>query len=181
MTDIAATTVSCRTLVDGTLRLVLDIEPGAAVAAFGLFGVPGRAVGLAALKPADSTLTPMSEIVQAIRDGAKLKAGPFIAKPDESTLPQSVMVTKAKLPKGGALAKLAGQWCNDPVFAEWLFLEQGYVLRHEEGDPAFCRRYILGVCRIQSRAELDHNPQAAAAFHTLIREPFAEYLKTRTK
>ena len=39
------------TLVDGTLRLTVDIEPRNAQAAFILFGTPGTAIALAALKP----------------------------------------------------------------------------------------------------------------------------------
>ena len=39
------------TLVDGTLRLIVDIEPRNAQAAFVLFGTPGTAIALAALRP----------------------------------------------------------------------------------------------------------------------------------
>ena len=39
------------TLVDGTLRVTIDIEPRDAQAAFRLFGTPGTAVALAALNP----------------------------------------------------------------------------------------------------------------------------------
>lgn len=42
--------VSVKTMSDGTLRLSIDIEPRNAQAAFALFGAPGRAVALAALK-----------------------------------------------------------------------------------------------------------------------------------
>jgi hypothetical protein len=38
-------------MADGTLRLIVDVEPRDAVAAFGLFGQPGTAMALAALKP----------------------------------------------------------------------------------------------------------------------------------
>lgn len=38
-------------MADGTLRLIVDIEPRDAVAAFGLFGQPGTALALAAIKP----------------------------------------------------------------------------------------------------------------------------------
>ena len=43
-------TAKISTLVDGTLRLTVDIEPHAAQAAFRLFGSPGTAVAIAALK-----------------------------------------------------------------------------------------------------------------------------------
>ncbi len=41
-----------QTMADGTLRMVVDIEPRHAKDAFGLFGVPGTALALAALKTA---------------------------------------------------------------------------------------------------------------------------------
>ena len=50
MSAIEATTVKCATLVDGTLRVTLDIEPSNAQKAFTLFGSPGRGVAVAALK-----------------------------------------------------------------------------------------------------------------------------------
>ncbi|WP_025517549.1 hypothetical protein [Bordetella trematum] len=33
--------------------------------------------------------------------------------------------------------------------------------------------YIRRVCRVQSRRELDHNPEARDRFHELVRKPFA--------
>lgn len=42
------------TLADGTLRLVVDVEPRNAQAAFALFNSPGTAMALAALKPQDA-------------------------------------------------------------------------------------------------------------------------------
>jgi hypothetical protein len=44
-------TARISTLADGTLRLIVDIEPRDAQAAFRLFGSPGTAVAIAALKP----------------------------------------------------------------------------------------------------------------------------------
>lgn len=48
---IEGATARISTLVDGTLRVTIDIEPRDAQAAFRLFGTPGTAVALAALKP----------------------------------------------------------------------------------------------------------------------------------
>ena len=50
MSVIEGASVSVKTMADGTLRLAIDIEPRNAQAAFMLFGAPGRAVALAALK-----------------------------------------------------------------------------------------------------------------------------------
>ncbi len=54
MTAIAASSVRISTLVDGTLRLVCDVEPKDAQACFALFASPGTPMALAALKPAGS-------------------------------------------------------------------------------------------------------------------------------
>jgi hypothetical protein len=56
MSAIEATFVKVAgTLADGTLRLVVDVEPRNAQAAFALFNSPGTAMALAALVPnADS-------------------------------------------------------------------------------------------------------------------------------
>jgi hypothetical protein len=96
-------------------------------------------------------------------------------------------------PKGGALAKLAGQWCLDPAFQS--FVRIAYA-KHKGGDGkvwgdvmpdavggegAYARHCILVLCGINSRAELDHNPSAAHKFHSLIREPFSTHLRGDTQ
>jgi hypothetical protein len=51
MNAIEGCTARITTLVDGTLRVTIDIEPYNAPKAFLAFGVPGTAVALAALVP----------------------------------------------------------------------------------------------------------------------------------
>lgn len=48
---IEGSSVRVQTTSDGTLRILIDIEPRDAQTAFRLFGSPGTAVALAALKP----------------------------------------------------------------------------------------------------------------------------------
>jgi hypothetical protein len=55
MSAIEASSVNVRTLVDGTLRITVDVEPRHAKDAFALFGAPGIPMALAALKPASHT------------------------------------------------------------------------------------------------------------------------------
>lgn len=93
-------------------------------------------------------------------------------KPIEPTIKESLTVEK---PKGGALARLAGQWCSNPMFWEWL-----------ETDPHNCApsaqgaaRCVYDLCEIESRVELDHNPAAQEKFHRLIRGPFQKYMLSR--
>lgn len=65
--------------------------------------------------------------------------------------------------KGGRNARLAGCLCRNPAF-------QAFCSASSADEAA---NYIRRVCRVGSRAELDHNPDAAHAFHELVRKPFA--------
>ncbi|MFY2643734.1 hypothetical protein ACOTDF_19415 [Achromobacter insuavis] len=69
--------------------------------------------------------------------------------------------------KGGELAKLAGLFCQSTAF--WEFC------RADDADEA--RDWILGVCGIQSRRDLDYNPTAAQLFHDRVRKPYMESRK----
>lgn len=86
--------------------------------------------------------------------------------------------------KGGALAKLAGMWCNDAAFQTWM---RGYApdLWDRFASVPFdgpvdhliagnCIRHMVGV---KTRAEIDHNPEAAALFKRQILQPYADHLK----
>lgn len=68
MSILEAAAVRCQTMADGTLRLVLDIEPRNAQAAFTLFGSPGTPVALAALR---------SLKVVSMEEEEKPKGGPL--------------------------------------------------------------------------------------------------------
>lgn len=75
--------------------------------------------------------------------------------------------------KGGVLAKLAGMWCADELFNKWIAMTHGSRM---SGDAA---EFIRMVCRITSRAELDHNEAAAALFHSEFRLPYNAWLQGR--
>lgn len=132
--------VSVKTMSDGTLRLSIDIEPRNAQAAFALFGAPGRAVALAALK-----------------DGAG-----------------AVKEPEPEKPKGAEWAKLAGMWCENKDFQQFL-RESGYVCRNDIEAAEALRR----VCNIKSRVEFDHDPRALAKFNNCFRYPFMKYMQAR--
>lgn len=74
-------------------------------------------------------------------------------------------------PKGGDLARLAAMWCRMPAFQNWVY--DGEAVPTEDN----ARSYILDVCDIKSRAELDNDELAAEAFHRRIRLPFREWCK----
>jgi len=78
-------------------------------------------------------------------------------------------------PKGGPLARLAGQWCADETFRRWLVDEFGVICE----DEARAAEVVREACIIKSRAELDSTPTAAVLFNDLFREPYMAYLKAR--
>lgn len=69
--------------------------------------------------------------------------------------------------KGGALSELAGMWCRDKRF--WDFLEVP--------DEKSAIEYIRAICGVESRADIDHNPDAERAFQSEIRIPYMNYLR----
>jgi len=91
---------------------------------------------------------------------------------DELPVPQTVVQpTAAPGPgpkqKGGELARLAGRWCGDEMFRHWLGVDTAE-------DAA---ENVRMACGVTSRAELDHNADAAKAFHRIYREPFIAYCR----
>jgi hypothetical protein len=58
---------------------------------------------------------------------------------------------------------LAVQLCNNPEFRAYFGI----------GSTDEAAAYIRRVCHVDSRAELDRDPQAADRFHALVRRPFA--------
>lgn len=99
MSDLSAVmgaSSTIRTLVDGSLKLSIDIEPRHAQAAFALFGAPGTPIALA-------RITNEAAVEQDRRD---------------------TTATINTTPKGGALARLAAQLCADPEF--WKFVEETF-------------------------------------------------------
>jgi len=73
-------------------------------------------------------------------------------------------------PKGGALSKNAAQLCKEPMFqkyaAKLLERSSDYGLVPEQSEDT-ARSCILHFCKIESRAELDSDPQAAEAYERL--------------
>lgn len=76
-------------------------------------------------------------------------------------------------PKGGPLARLAGQWCAHRGFRQWLSL-WGKDIATEAEAVAMVRK----VCGVGSRAELDTNKGAAAIFEEKFRRPYMQWLES---
>lgn len=72
--------------------------------------------------------------------------------------------------KGGPLAKLAGMWCHDANFENYIRNVYGKFAKDLTAD-----QFIKKMCDINSKIELDHNEHAANEFHQL-RKSFNEWL-----
>ena len=73
--------------------------------------------------------------------------------------------------KGGALSRRAAMLCQSAEFRLWLdrMRNAKYPMHipdgtHTEEDA---RDFFLDACKVQSRAELDHNQTAAAMFNKI--------------
>lgn len=64
--------------------------------------------------------------------------------------------------KPGMLCIMACTFCADPMFMRWI----------EATNENEAKQYILNICGIASRKELDSQPSAAKRFHAQIREPY---------
>lgn len=88
---------------------------------------------------------------------------------EKPTVKQSLTVEKLK---GGELAKWAGIFCNDREFEQWLSNEYP---REYADCLQDCATWIREKCNVDSRAELDHNPEAGLIFREQIMAPFADW------
>lgn len=136
---VSGTRRAIKELVDGTVRVQIDIDPECRRDFFRMFPEIDTRVAIAPLK-------------------ANAKAD-------------------ADKPKGGELARLAGYFCGDPEFQLWIESRYQDNLPPEIGGEEGVERaavIVRAVCGVQSRAELDHNREAAVAFHERIRKPWNE-------
>lgn len=140
MEAISGTRRAMKEMADGTIRVQVDIDPSCRAAFLQLFPNIDMPVALA----------------------------PLVADFERRHAVTPSISTELK-PKGGELARLAGQLCQNPDF-----LKYGNYDSPEEAaaDMRF-------ACQIESRAELDHNPEAAAIFHESYRKPFQTWKEKR--
>lgn len=76
--------------------------------------------------------------------------------------------------KGAALSRAAAMMCNGAKFQRWVVSRVGAA---PEGVSAsqHAAQFVRDACGITSRAQLDHNAQAAAMFHEAVRKPFVKW------
>jgi len=77
--------------------------------------------------------------------------------------------------KGGALAKLAGMFCQQPEFWGFLGAWEGDAIFPIVTNADSAATAIRAICGVESRAELDSSTEAAAIFHEQIRLPFVRW------
>jgi hypothetical protein len=77
----------------------------------------------------------------------------------------------ADKPKGGELARWAGIICADIRFVMWVKESHGEDLQNSTEAAIWLRDF----CGVESRAELDHNKEAAQIFREEIMKPFDEW------
>ena len=85
-------------------------------------------------------------------------------------------MTTSQLCKGGPLSRLAAMLGANPAFPQFVLSTFG----EDAKTPDDCATVIRYVCRISSRAELDHNKHAEVLFHEKIRKPFIEFYERQS-
>lgn len=76
--------------------------------------------------------------------------------------------------KGGELARTAGTMCAMSAFQQYAVEEYGPA---EDGVSAteHAASFVRAICNITSRAQLDHDSNAAYLFHQRVRKPFLNW------
>jgi hypothetical protein len=91
------------------------------------------------------------------------------------------VVEKPEKPKGGEISKWLGMRCNELEFQLWLsdtYLEACEEVTHafqagSGADRAAC--VVRMICGVDSRADIDHNPEARERFERMIRGPWSKH------
>lgn len=68
------------------------------------------------------------------------------------------------------LTRLAGILPTQPLFRAWL-----EDLAHQPITEHDAAEFIRLACQVESRRQLDANPDAARLFHSVVRRPFIEW------
>lgn len=76
--------------------------------------------------------------------------------------------------KGAALSRAAAMMCNGAKFQRWVVSRVG-AAPDGVSPSQHAAQFVRDACGITSRAQLDHNAQAAALFHEAVRKPFVKW------
>lgn len=75
------------------------------------------------------------------------------------------------------LCIMACAFCRYPDFRKYL---QEIDPQHETWTEGGAKEFILAICGVDSRRDLDRNPGAAQRFHQLVRVPFLAWRARQT-
>lgn len=157
MSAIEGASVACRTLADGTLRLSIDIEPAMAQAAFQLFGAPGRAVVVAALKDGLGAKT--------AQEAPEAPEAPTPSPEPEKPSLRTAMQAQA-WDSLGPMTKAAITLSAAPEFWQWAGV----------GNSVEAGEWIKRQCDVETRKDLDTYPVKAALFRMAVLQPYQKHM-----
>lgn len=175
---ILASSVSVRTLSDGTLRLSVDIEPADAQAAFALFGKPGSPIGLARITNAAATAHDRARTTET-------PSGTSAGHEDKPAPAASAASPSAADRKPLSIASRVALTCRDPEFHEFLrTAPSGFAMEWTRphnygGDPAeIAERLVKGWCTASRKRDIETSPKALARWRDLNGE-FQQWMGSR--
>ncbi len=116
-----------------------------------------KALGTPGVKGSEVAIARMNSIPALSSDGEASNSAFPSGGGEEGSAPPSPK------PKGGALARWAGIVCNQAAFRKFLVDKFGGAACDLPLDDM-----LRNLCAISSRAELDHNPEAARKFRDLM-------------
>jgi hypothetical protein len=82
-------------------------------------------------------------------------------------------------PVGGMMSKWLAMRCNDPEF--WEFLQRAFYTKEPITSAERAAEVVRWVCKVASRAEIDHSAAAMALCNERIRLPFMDWVKGRNR
>jgi hypothetical protein len=120
----------------------------------------------------------MAVLVQIGDDEQPVPANPLISKQNaNSRLGEKVEKSHLNREPLGDLCWRAVQWCKEPEFWRWIESCGNYVAG--DIDEEHAKLYVLNICGVESRKELDTNPEASYKFNLLFRGPYQKHLIAR--
>jgi hypothetical protein len=151
-------------LVDGTIRVQIDIEPQHRTAFLELFPAIDMPVALAPLNIGQAPAVPGDD-----DDIEPPYTGPVtFSKADL----ESKDIGSSTWTALGPLCKSAIMLGKEEAFQEWVCSQQETVVGEPipRNDEEWAANYIRVSCGVESRKELDEVPEAKAAFKDMMRQ-----------
>ena len=167
MNAILGTFVTVRTLADGTPRITLDLQCSLAdISALGT--MPGDPYGLARITPEAAKKQAQEDALQELADQAQeLQMG----------YPTQQGSQKEEKSSVGPICLWACQHCKGPGFYEYIlpiYREvMGGGIDVDLPQDEFCEHAIKVLFDIESRKELDTNPEVKRRFQDELMKPWS--------